>query len=114
MARTQCDESRPTMPHGVHRTCLKHLAHIQLREINQGTPENYKLFACIEAAGWPVWPLVLASVVSLAIIGERAWSLRSSVVTPSGLLAQVVQEFRQNGVDPMVIARLSGGPALAQ
>jgi len=72
------------------------------------------LFAFIEAAGWPVWPLVLASVISLAIIGERAWSLRSSVVTPSGLLAQVVQEFRQNGVDPMVIARLSGGPALAQ
>ena len=72
------------------------------------------MFAFIEAAGWPVWPLVLASVISLAIIGERAWSLRSSVVTPSGLLAQVVQEFRQNGVDPMVIARLSGGPALAQ
>jgi biopolymer transport protein ExbB len=72
------------------------------------------LFAFIEAAGWPVWPLVLASVISLAIIGERAWSLRKSVVTPSGLLAQVVQEFRQNGVDPMVIARLSGGPALAQ
>src|SRR3954463_4420192 len=114
MARTQCDESRPTMPHGVHRTCLKHLAHIQLREINQGTPENKKVFAFIEAAGWPGWPLVLASVVSLAIIGERAWSLRPSVVAPPQLLSQVVQEYRQNGVDPMTLARLSSGSPLAQ
>ena len=58
------------------------------------------MFAFIEAAGWPVWPLVLASVISLAIIGERAWSLRSNVVVPPDLLPKVVQEFRQNGVDP--------------
>jgi biopolymer transport protein ExbB len=72
------------------------------------------VFAFIEAAGWPVWPLVLASIISLAIIGERAWSLRSSVVTPSELLAQVVQEFRQNGVNPMLLARLADGAPLAQ
>ena len=72
------------------------------------------MFSIIQAAGWPVWPLVIASVISLAIIGERAWSLRSSVVTPAGLLQQVVQEYRQNGVDPMAIARLTGGAPLAQ
>jgi biopolymer transport protein ExbB len=72
------------------------------------------VFAFIEAAGWPVWPLVLASVISLAIIGERAWSLRSSVVTPPELLPQVIQEFRQNGVDPMLIARLANGAPLAR
>ena len=72
------------------------------------------MFAFIEAAGWPVWPLVLASVISLAIIGERLWSLRSSVATPPELLAQVVQEYRQNGVNPMLLARLSSGAPLAQ
>ena len=72
------------------------------------------MFAFIEAAGWPVWPLVLASVISLAIIGERAWSLRSNVVAPPDLLPKVVQEFRQNGVDPMMLARLSTGAPLAQ
>lgn len=72
------------------------------------------MFAFIEAAGWPVWPLVLASVISLAIIGERAWSLRAGVVTPPGLLQQVVQEYRQHGVDPMFVARLAGGAPLAQ
>ena len=72
------------------------------------------MIAFNEAAGWPVWPLVLASVISLAIIGERAWSLRSNVVVPPDLLPKVVQEFRQNGVDPMMLARLSTGAPLAQ
>jgi biopolymer transport protein ExbB len=72
------------------------------------------VFAFIEAAGWPIWPLVLASVISLAIIGERAWSLRSSMVTPPELLPQLIQEYRQNGVDPMLIARLTNGLPLAR
>ncbi len=82
--------------------------------IKSGHSGDTQLFAFIEAAGWPVWPLVLASVISLAIIGERLWSLRSSVVTPPELLAQVVQEYRQNGVNPMLLARLSSGAPLAQ
>ena len=72
------------------------------------------MFAFIEAAGWPVWPLVLASVISLAISGERAWSLRSSLVAPPHLLGQIVQEYRQNGANPALLARLSDGPPLAQ
>jgi biopolymer transport protein ExbB len=72
------------------------------------------VFALIEAAGWPIWPLVLASIISLAIIGERAWSLRRSVVTPPELLPQVIQEYRQNGVDPMLLARLSSESPLGQ
>ena len=65
------------------------------------------MFALIEAAGWPIWPLLLASVISLAIIGERAWSLRSNIVAPRNLLDQVTQEFRQQGVTPQLVARLA-------
>ena len=72
------------------------------------------MFAFIEAAGWPVWPLVLASIISLAIIGERAWSLRSSIVAPPELLGQIVQEYRQNGANPPLLARLTDGAPLAQ
>jgi biopolymer transport protein ExbB len=68
----------------------------------------------IEAAGWPVWPLVVASVIALAIIGERAWSLRSSIVSPKELLAQVVQEYRQNGATPQLLAHLANASPLAQ
>ena len=72
------------------------------------------MFAFIEAAGWPVWPLVLASIIALAIIGERAWSLRSSMVAPKELLNQVIQEFRQHGANPQLLARLVSGSPLAQ
>ena len=59
------------------------------------------MFALIEAAGWPIWPLLLASIIALAIIGERAWSLRRSIVAPKALLGQVIQEYRQNGANPV-------------
>ncbi|MBI2224694.1 MAG: MotA/TolQ/ExbB proton channel family protein [Betaproteobacteria bacterium] len=72
------------------------------------------MFALLEAAGWPIWPLVLASIIALAIIGERAWSLRSSIVAPRGLLGQVVQEFRQNGANPELLSRLANGAPLAK
>jgi biopolymer transport protein ExbB len=72
------------------------------------------VFALIEAAGWPIWPLLLASVIALAIIGERAWSLRSSIVAPKDLLNQVVQEFRQQGVTPQLLARLASASPLGQ
>ena len=72
------------------------------------------MFALIEAAGWPIWPLLIASVISLAIIGERGWTLRSSMVAPKDLLTQVVSEYRQNGVTPQLLARLAGGSPLGQ
>jgi len=72
------------------------------------------VFALIEAAGWPIWPLLLASVIALAIIGERAWSLRSSIVAPKDLLNQTAQEFRQQGVTPQLVVRLAGGSPLGQ
>lgn len=61
-----------------------------------------------------MWPLVLASIIALAIIGERAWSLRSSMVAPKELLNQVIQEFRQHGANPQLLARLVSGSPLAQ
>lgn len=72
------------------------------------------MFALIEAAGWPIWPLLLASVIALAIIGERAWSLRSNIIAPKDLLNQVVQEFRQQGVTPQMLSRLATASPLGQ
>lgn len=64
------------------------------------------MFTIIEAAGWPIWPLLLCSVIALAIIGERWWSLRQSVVMPKHLLAQVIQEYRQHGINAQLLSRL--------
>jgi len=72
------------------------------------------VFSIIEAAGWPIWPLILCSVIALAIIGERSWSLRRTAVIPRQLLTQVVSEYRQNGVTPEMLARLSAQSPLGQ
>ncbi|MEK6593687.1 MAG: MotA/TolQ/ExbB proton channel family protein [Pseudomonadota bacterium] len=72
------------------------------------------MFAIIEAAGWPIWILIVASIIALAIIGERTWSLRQNVVMPKDLLVRVVQEYRQNGVTSQMLMRLATGSPLGQ
>lgn len=72
------------------------------------------MFSIIQAAGWPIWPLVLCSVIALAIIGERIWSLRTGVVVPRNLLGHIVQESRQNGVTPEMTERLAEDSPLGQ
>lgn len=72
------------------------------------------MYALIQAAGWPIWFLIIASIIAVAIIGERWWSLRESVVMPRNLLARVVQDYRQNGVTPQMLSRLAGGSPLGQ
>ncbi|HEX7233754.1 MAG TPA: MotA/TolQ/ExbB proton channel family protein, partial [Nitrosospira sp.] len=64
------------------------------------------MFALIQAAGWPIWPIILASIVAVGIIGERILALRLNVVTPRDLLPQVLQEYRKNGANPEMLARL--------
>ncbi len=72
------------------------------------------MFALIEAAGWPIWFIIVASVIALAIIGERWWSLREGVVMPRNLLAQTLQEYRQNKTSPQMLSRLAKGSPLGQ
>ena len=66
---------------------------------------NDTVWAMIQAAGWPIWPLIIASVVALALIFERLWSLRQSVVAPPGLVDHVLVEFRQTGPTHDLLAR---------
>jgi biopolymer transport protein ExbB len=63
------------------------------------------VWSIIQAAGWPIWPLIIASVIALALIFERLWSLRQSVVAPIGLVDRVLAEYRQSGVTPELLAR---------
>jgi biopolymer transport protein ExbB len=72
------------------------------------------LFALIEAAGWPIWFLIASSVIALAIIGERWWSLREGVVMPRELFGQTLQEYEQNGASQQLLARLARRSPLGQ
>jgi biopolymer transport protein ExbB len=68
----------------------------------------------VEAAGWPIWPIIFASVLALGIIAERLWSLRQGLVAPRTLLPGVVQEYRKKGVSPEMLERLAQNSPLGQ
>lgn len=72
------------------------------------------MLSIIEAAGWPIWPLILCSVIALAIICERLWSLCQNVVLPKNMLAHAVQAYRQNGSTPQLLTQLATSAPLGQ
>ena len=64
------------------------------------------MWEIILAAGWPIWPLIFASIIALAIIGERFWSLRVEIVAPSDLLPEVQKLLNQGTIKKDVIAKI--------
>jgi len=76
--------------------------------------EQHRVLSIIEAAGWPIWFILFTSVVALAIIGERFWSLRNSQVAPREVLPATIREYQAKGVTPELIARLQAGPLIGR
>ncbi len=72
------------------------------------------MFAMIQAAGWPIYPLLLASIVAVALIIERSLSLRSSKIIPPNLLDEVVTVYKRQGITPDVLEKLSRDSPLGQ
>ena len=68
----------------------------------------------LHAAGWPIWPLLAASLVAVTIIIERAWSLQRAKIVPLGLLPQIAQDVTRQGVTQDLLNRLAGGTMLAR
>lgn len=64
------------------------------------------MLSLIQAAGWPIWPIIFASVVALGIIGERMWTLRLSIISPKELLPKVLNEYKRGGVNPEMLTHL--------
>ena len=64
------------------------------------------MFTIFQAAGWPVWPLLIASIVAMALIIERLFYLRRSKILPRNLLAEVVQVYRSGAIVPDTIDTL--------
>jgi len=63
------------------------------------------VWSIIQAAGWPIWPLIFASVIALALILERLWSLRQSVVAPVGMVDKVLGDLKQAGAASELLAK---------
>ncbi|MCL2308630.1 MAG: MotA/TolQ/ExbB proton channel family protein [Proteobacteria bacterium] len=72
------------------------------------------MWAIIQAAGWPIWFLILASVIALPIIIERFWTLRRSNIIPNGLVNQVLAEYRQKGMSTQLLTQTAQRGPLGQ
>jgi len=72
------------------------------------------VFSIILVAGWPIWPLLLTSIIAVALIIERATALRRAKIVPPGLLASVIGDYRQGGVTEEALRRLDGHSPLGR
>ena len=70
------------------------------------------MLSIIQAAGWPIWPLLLCSVVALALVIERLYHLRPELVAPDTLLEEVMAVSRTSLPGPDVVTKLAGNSVL--
>ncbi len=72
------------------------------------------MIAIVEAAGWPIWFLILASIIAVGLIIERTIYLRKNRIAPPSLLDEVVNELKQRGVGDGMLSRLASGSPLGE
>lgn len=72
------------------------------------------MLAIIQAAGWPIWFLLTASVVAMTIIIERLMYLRASRILPATLLDEVVALTRADGLDAETLGQLEQSSPLGR
>ncbi|ALT77702.1 MotA/TolQ/ExbB proton channel family protein [Paucibacter sp. KCTC 42545] len=72
------------------------------------------MFSIIQAAGWPIWPLLICSVLALALIIERLSSLRANRIAPPRLLEEVLGISQQSLPNAELINRLAENSALGE
>jgi len=72
------------------------------------------LFSIIVAAGWPIWPLLVCSVLALALVIERFVSLKTVRVLPPKLLDEAITVSHTAIPGPEVVTKLEQNSALGQ
>lgn len=72
------------------------------------------MFAIIAELGWPIWPLILASILALALIIERAIALQRRKIVPATLLNDVISIWKKRQITPDVIAKLEANSPLGR
>jgi biopolymer transport protein ExbB len=64
------------------------------------------LLSIIQAAGWPIWPLIACSIIALALVIERFYSLRTSKIAPPNLIEEALTVARNAVPGPDVVKQL--------
>jgi biopolymer transport protein ExbB len=79
------------------------------------------MYSILLSAGWPIWPLLIISIVGLAIVLERSWYLRQIHIFPKNCLEtafslcnQLLKENKPSDAQIHALAQLSpASPLLA-
>ena len=72
------------------------------------------MLSIIQAAGWPIWPLIASSILALALIIERFVSLKAIKVAPERLLDEVLTVSRNGVPSTDMVAQLERNSALGE
>jgi biopolymer transport protein ExbB len=72
------------------------------------------LFSIIQAAGWPIWPLIACSILALALVIERFISLKTDKIAPNNLLEEALSASRTAVPPPEVVEQLEKSSALGE
>ena len=72
------------------------------------------MFSIIQAAGWPIWPLVACSIAALALIIERFSSLQLKKVAPPTLLGEALIVSRESVPPSDVTQQLAQNSVLGE
>lgn len=72
------------------------------------------MWELIKAGGWLMLPIILCSVLALAIVLERLWMLRRDLVAPPGLAERVLQWLEEGPLDERRLHALRAGSPLGR
>ena len=72
------------------------------------------MLSIIQAAGWPIWPLIACSILALALIVERFIALKTARVVPPKLLDEAITVSAKGVPAPDVVAQLAQNSALGE
>ena len=72
------------------------------------------MFAIIQAAGWPIWFLLIASLLALTLIVERTLYLRRNKILPPTLLQEVIRVYQSGRINHEVVDNLAANSPLGR
>lgn len=72
------------------------------------------MLSIVQAAGWPIWFLILASFATVALIVERALSLRRRQILPPGALEEILTLHRNRQITPEMVQRIEKSSPLGR
>lgn len=72
------------------------------------------MFELVRSGGWMMLPIILCSIVAIAIVIERFWTLNPSRIAPRNALADVWGKLRHNQLDAAQLRELRMSSPLGQ